>query len=59
MKKETKKETKKEMKKETKKAPVKALAKTITKPQTVDVTGLKVLSVTLTDNGKLVIKYAK
>ena len=48
------------MKKETKKAEVKkAVAKTIRKPQTVELAGMNAISVTLTENGKLVIKYVK
>ena len=48
------------MKKETKKAEVKKIvAKTISKPQTVELARMNAISVTLTENGKLVIKYVK
>lgn len=50
---------KKETKKETKKEAVKPASKTFVKPQTVDVSGMKVLSVTLTPKGAVVIKYVK
>lgn len=37
----------------------KPVAKTISKPQTVDVTAMLVMAVTLTEAGKLVIKYVR
>ena len=37
----------------------KIVAKTISKPQTVELAGMNAISVTLTENGKLVIKYVK
>lgn len=55
-------ERKEEMKKEAvKKTTAKAVAckaKTIKKPQTIEVGSMKVVAITLTDKGTLVIKYA-